>query len=425
MSNKVLEVDKISKQYRLGQFGTGTLSHDLNRFWHRVRGKEDPYLKVSEVNDRAVATSGNYVWALKDVAFELNQGDVLGIIGKNGAGKSTLLKIISRITTPTTGEIRFNGRMSSLLEVGTGFHYELTGRENIYLNGAILGMTKKEIDERLDEIVEFSGCGKYLDTPVKRYSSGMIVRLGFSVAAHLESEILVVDEVLAVGDLEFQNKCIGKMQDISKGGRTVLFVSHNLSSVKKLCNKGLLIEQGTSTFFGGIDETIDRYLHNDATSAQNNMDFSNFSRAGNGIIQFQSLELLVNDRPTTKMMIGDSLTLKIRLKSKEKIRYKMAIHLYRGDQTRLANIENMDSDLDLEPFIGEREMIVTFNNIKFYPNTYILSLWLGDVSSHEYIDYLRHCARFEIVEGSALVPRELPSPTGVLYMTPAWTINEI
>lgn len=424
MSKKVLQINKISKQYRLGQLGTGTISHDLNRFWHRLRGKEDPYLRVSEVNDRSKSTEGNYVWALKDVSFELEPGDVLGIIGTNGAGKSTLLKLISRITSPTSGDIRFNGRMSSLLEVGTGFHYELTGRENIYLNGAILGMTKKEITERMDQIIEFSGCGKYIDTPVKRYSSGMVVRLGFSVAAHLESEILVVDEVLAVGDLEFQNKCIGKMQDISKGGRTVLFVSHNLSSVKKLCNKGLLIEEGTSTYFGDIDETIHRYLHSEASSAKSQIDLSNIKRVGNGIIQFQSLNLEVDGKLTTKLMIGDSLTLKIKLKSSESIRYKMAIHIYRGDQTRLANIENMDSGLELEPFIGEKEMTVTFKNMRFYPNNYLLSLWLGDVSSHEHIDYVRHCARFEIVEGAEEVPRELPSPTGVIYLTPDWTIKD-
>ena len=226
----ILKAENISKQYRLGTVGTGTLSHDLNRWWHQVRGKEDPYLKVGAINDRSTKATEDYVWALRDINFEVKQGEVLGIIGKNGAGKSTLLKLLSRVTAPTTGSIKTKGRIASLLEVGTGFHGELTGRENIFMNGAVLGMTKDEIKSKLDEIIAFSGCEKYIDTPVKRYSSGMTVRLGFAVAAHLEPEILVVDEVLAVGDAEFQKKAIGKMQDLSTGeGRTVLFVSHNMA----------------------------------------------------------------------------------------------------------------------------------------------------------------------------------------------------
>ena len=222
MSDTVIKVENLSKQYRLGVVGTGTITHDLNRWWHKVRGKEDPYLKIGEANDRAITGGSEYVWALKDINFEVKQGEVLGIIGKNGAGKSTLLKLLSRVTTPTTGEIKAKGRIASLLEVGTGFHPELTGRENIFLNGAILGMTKVEIKVKLDEIIDFSGTTRYVDTPVKRYSSGMRVRLAFAVAAFLEPEILIVDEVLAVGDAEFQKKAIGKMQEVAKGeGRTV------------------------------------------------------------------------------------------------------------------------------------------------------------------------------------------------------------
>ena len=263
MSNVILKVENVSKQYRLGKIGTGTLSHDLNRWWHIVRGKEDPYLKVGDVNDRSVKGNNQYVWALKDINFEVREGEVLGIIGKNGAGKSTLLKILSRVTSPTTGTIKSKGRIASLLEVGTGFHPEMTGRENIYLNGAILGMTKKEIASKLDEIIEFSGCERYIDTPTKRYSSGMTVRLAFAVAAHLEPEILVVDEVLAVGDAEFQKKAIGKMQDISKTqGRTVLFVSHNMAAVKSLCTKGIVLENGSISFTGTSDEAINFYLEN-------------------------------------------------------------------------------------------------------------------------------------------------------------------
>ncbi|MFR9166886.1 MAG: polysaccharide ABC transporter ATP-binding protein [Dysgonomonas sp.] len=261
MSDTAITFDNISKQYRLGVIGTGTISHDLNRWWHRVRGLEDPYLKIGEVNDRSQKANNDYVWALRDISFDVKKGEVLGIIGKNGAGKSTLLKILSRVTSPTTGTIRAKGRIASLLEVGTGFHPEMTGRENIYMNGAIMGMTKAEITRKLDEIVAFAGVEKYIDTPVKRYSSGMTVRLGFAIAAHLEPEILVVDEVLAVGDAEFQKKAIGKMQDVSKGeGRTVLFVSHNMGSVAQLCTKAILLQNGTVAKEGDVPTIINAYL---------------------------------------------------------------------------------------------------------------------------------------------------------------------
>lgn len=261
MSDIAIKFENISKQYRLGLVGTGTIAHDLNRWWHVVRGKDDPYLKIGEVNDRSTKASSKYIWALKDINFEVKQGEVLGIIGKNGAGKSTLLKILSRVTSPSTGTIRAKGRIASLLEVGTGFHPEMTGRENIFMNGSIMGMTKAEIKRKLDEIVDFAGVEKYIDTPVKRYSSGMTVRLGFAIAAHLEPEILVVDEVLAVGDAEFQKKAIGKMQDVSKGeGRTVLFVSHNLDTVKKLCTKAILLRDGTLYKSGSVNTILDTYI---------------------------------------------------------------------------------------------------------------------------------------------------------------------
>ena len=262
-----IEFNHISKQYRLGLVSTKTLTSDLNRWWQmNVLRKEDPYLKVGETNDRSKKALSDFVWALKDIDFKVEQGDVVGIIGKNGAGKSTLLKLLSNVTAPTTGTIRARGRIASLLEVGTGFHGEMTGRENIYMNGAILGMTKQEIAAKLDEIVDFSGCERYIDTPVKRYSSGMMVRLGFAVAAHLDPEILVVDEVLAVGDAEFQKKAIGKMKDVSKGeGRTVLFVSHNMTSVRHLCNTGVLLENGLVRYAGTIESTIDEYLINKNT----------------------------------------------------------------------------------------------------------------------------------------------------------------
>lgn len=263
-----LKAENISKQYRLGQVGTGTLTHDLNRFWHKVRGKEDPYLKIGESNDRSTKGGSEYVWSLQDINFEIEQGDAVGIIGRNGAGKSTLLKLLSKVTKPTTGKIYTNGRIASLLEVGTGFHPEMTGRENVFLNGAILGMTKKEITRKFDEIVDFSGVERYIDTPVKRYSSGMYVRLAFAVAAHLESEILIVDEVLAVGDADFQKKCLGKMGDVTNNqGRTILFVSHNMSSIRTLCKKGILLEQGQLKCSGSMSSIIDSYFISKVTDS--------------------------------------------------------------------------------------------------------------------------------------------------------------
>ncbi len=262
MGDIAIKFENISKQYRLGAIGTGTLSHDLNRWWiMNIQGKADPYLKIGQVNDRENKSTSDYVWALNNINFEVKKGEVLGIIGKNGAGKSTLLKILSRVTTPTTGRIVAQGRIASLLEVGTGFHPEMTGRENIYMNGSIMGMTKAEITRKLDEIVDFAGVEKYLDTPVKRYSSGMTVRLGFAIAAYLEPEILVVDEVLAVGDAEFQKKAIGKMQDVShQDGRTVLFVSHNMQAITNLCSRVVLLNKGTVVQDSNPLEVVRNYL---------------------------------------------------------------------------------------------------------------------------------------------------------------------
>ena len=288
-----IEFEHVSKQYRLGLVSTKTLSHDIRRFWiTNILHKEDPYLKIGEVNDRSVRGSSEYVWALRDIDFKVEQGDVVGIIGKNGAGKSTLLKLLSRVTGPTTGTIRAHGRIGSLLEVGTGFHGEMTGRENIFMNGAILGMSRNEIQAKLDEIIDFSGCERYIDTPVKRYSSGMTVRLGFAVAAFLEPEILVVDEVLAVGDAEFQKKAIGKMKDVSQGdGRTVLFVSHNMASVKALCKRGILLENGMIKYMGGIKDTVDYYIGEGGSSE--NQYFDDMATApGNDVIRIKSFEIL-------------------------------------------------------------------------------------------------------------------------------------
>lgn len=294
-----IKIENVSKQYRLGVINTGTLSHDLNRWWTvNIRHKEDPYLKVGETNDRSTKGNSEYVWALKDINMEIEQGDVVGIIGKNGAGKSTLLKLLSRVTKPTTGIISYCGRIASLLEVGTGFHPEMTGRENIYMNGAIMGMSRDEVSRKLDEIVDFAGVERYLDTPVKRYSSGMTVRLGFAIAAHLEPEILVVDEVLAVGDAEFQKKAIGKMQDVSKGeGRTVLFVSHNMASIKQLCNVGYVLKNGLIAYSGNIKDVVEFYIGEGGSSE--NQYFEDLTIApGNDVIRIKSFEIVAGDGRT-------------------------------------------------------------------------------------------------------------------------------
>ena len=286
-----IEFDHVGKQYRLGLVSTKTISHDLNRWWQTsILGKEDPYLKIGETNVRSTFGTSDYVWALRDINFNVEQGDVVGIIGKNGAGKSTLLKLLTRITGPTVGTIRARGSISALLEVGTGFHPELTGRENIYLNGSILGMSRSEITGKLDEIISFSGCERYVDTPIKRYSSGMTVRLGFAVAAHLNPEILVVDEVLAVGDAEFQKKAISKMKEVSMGeGRTVLFVSHNMASIRSLCKTGVLLKDGMVDFTGKIDDVVERYLC--ANSGQKVDLALRTDRLGNGKIRFDKIGL--------------------------------------------------------------------------------------------------------------------------------------
>ncbi|MDP3353168.1 MAG: ABC transporter ATP-binding protein [Flavobacteriaceae bacterium] len=343
MSEVILKVENLSKQYRLGTVGTGTLSHDLNRWWASVRGKEDPYLKVGDVNDRSTKGNSDYIWALRDINFEVQQGEVLGIIGKNGAGKSTLLKILSKITAPTTGSIKSNGRIASLLEVGTGFHGEMTGRENIYLNGAILGMTKAEITAKLDEIIAFSGVERYIDTPVKRYSSGMTVRLAFAVAAFLEPDILVIDEVLAVGDAEFQKKAIGKMQEISRGeGRTVLFVSHNMAAVKSLCTRGIVLENGEIKFGGNIDECVEKY-HNRIPNYD-----SSFQRNNSKIlneIAIEQIEIKDNlDKLKNTFLFNEKILIDFKFISKyninENSRYKLFCTVVNQNRDRVCSFES-------------------------------------------------------------------------------------
>lgn len=354
-----IEFNNISKQYRLGLVSTKTISHDLNRWWTTtILRKEDPYLKIGETNDRTSKGESQYVWALRDIDFKVEPGDVVGIIGKNGAGKSTLLKLLSKVTAPTTGTICAKGRIGSLLEVGTGFHPEMTGRENIFMNGAILGMNKSEIKRKLDEIIDFSGCERYIDTPVKRYSSGMMVRLGFAVAAHLDPEILVVDEVLAVGDAEFQKKAIGKMQDVSKGeGRTVLFVSHNMTSIKSLCKHGIILQNGKLIDAGDIDPIVTHYLRGD--SAIDNYKIWDEPKLKNG--GFELLEIGVRPKGgqyTDVMRVTDDLEIVIRYRiTQPKENFWITMHLKNEQGERLFSTTGKNRCVVSRHDVGEYEQI--------------------------------------------------------------------
>jgi len=379
MSNTVIKVENLSKQYRLGEVGTGTISHDINRWWAKVRGKEDPFLKIGEANDRTTKGNSDYVWALQDINFEVKQGEVLGIIGRNGAGKSTLLKILSKTTMPTTGNIKVKGRIASLLEVGTGFHPEMTGRENIFLNGAILGMTRKEIKSKFDEIVDFSGVERYIDTPVKRYSSGMYVRLAFAVAAHLEPEILIVDEVLAVGDAEFQKKCLGKMKDVSGQGRTVLFVSHNMNSIKELCNRAILLENGSLSTDDNINNVLKVYTENSIWNLQK--DFKDMQHhIGERRFGFISDMLIYNASNRKKQhtfLMGAEIviTLKVQVHSYMK-NAEIGIKISSITGVSLTYLVSCWEGLEFDLDIGEHIFNILIPNNYLYPGKYFISPWL-------------------------------------------------
>lgn len=410
--SSAIEFENVGKQYRLGLVGTGTLSHDLNRWWQTsILGKEDPYLKIGEINDRSTKGHSDYVWALKDTSFKVDQGDVVGIIGKNGAGKSTLLKLLSHITAPTIGSITYRGRIASLLEVGTGFHPEMTARENIYMNGSIMGMTRHEITKKLDEIVDFAGIERYLDTPVKRFSSGMTVRLGFAVAAFLEPEILVVDEVLAVGDAEFQKKAIGKMKEVSQGGgRTVLFVSHNMSSIKALCNKGVLLENGCVKMIGEIHDVVDTYILGNAKLSQNAFFDDEKTAPGNDHIRVKSFEL----SPITGNHI--SVTSGIHVKftfynNKENANLDASCNLCMADDTIVCHLsalmtQNKDSrvgiyilEYDIPPY--------TLNSGRYY-----FKYWFGENQHHViWGDYIHP---FDVEDVKTIEGFNLATPPGVI-----------
>lgn len=390
--NVAIKVENLSKAYQLGQIGTGTISRDLERFWTtKIRGKEDPFLKIGQTNDRTVKGESDIVWSLKDINFEIEQGDAVGIIGRNGAGKSTLLKLLSRVTAPTTGNIKVNGRIASLLEVGTGFHPELTGRENIYLNGAILGMRKKEITRKFDEIVDFSGVERYIDTPVKRYSSGMYVRLAFAVAAHLESEILIVDEVLAVGDSEFQAKCLGKLGDIREGdGRTVLFVSHNMAAINNLCKTGIFLEHGKVSSSGKIYDVINQYKAS-ITDNFSTIEYRNLLQ--NNGINFIKINTSTN---TELHEFGEPLSIEIgTIFNKDYKNVAVAFQIKDTNDVSVLNPLLVSSNFK---WVENREGYIkcNFNKLRLYAGKYNLSVHIGDKSTNEHIVTLENICSFEV-----------------------------
>ncbi|WP_080055438.1 ABC transporter ATP-binding protein [Spirosoma aerolatum] len=408
----IIKVENLSKQYRLGTIGTGTLREDVQRWWHQIRGKEDPYLKIGETNERNSKGQSDYVWALKDINFEVMPGEVLGIIGKNGAGKSTLLKILSKVTGPTIGRINFNGRIGSLLEVGTGFHPDLTGRENIFLNGAILGMTKREIRSKLDEIIDFSGCERYVDTPVKRYSSGMTVRLGFAVAAHLDPEILVVDEVLAVGDAEFQKKAIGKMQDVSRNeGRTVLFVSHNLNAISLLCNRAILIENGQILVDGFTEKIINRYIENQSilASGQLNLETIKRDKLDSDII-FRDVRF--NEYP---VKFGNDIEIILKLKQQKDNDFQdleIGVGIYDIHDKMLIHTSNKFISKTLKHKSDHQEYVFIIKN-NLSPQTYRINLFLKTEKGIQ--DWLQNIVSFEILDGNPYKYMNSKQIEGVIF----------
>jgi len=411
----VIKVENLSKAYQLGDIGTGTISRDLERFWAKMRGKEDPFLKIGEVNDRAVKGESDVVWSLKDINFEIQQGDAVGIIGRNGAGKSTLLKILSRVTAPTTGSAKLKGRIASLLEVGTGFHPELSGRENIYLNGAILGMRKAEIKRKFDEIVDFSGVERYVDTPVKRYSSGMYVRLAFAVSAHLESEIMIVDEVLAVGDAEFQKKCLGKMGDVSKGeGRTVLFVSHNLTAIASLCKKGLYLKNGELAFNGNVSDVLKAY-----SDDRNILQTKNVEIISQGKKAWLSNFRIVDDKGDEHIHMNGTKTVHIEVESTMNIENVfIGIGINDANDGRILTLFSKFYNKKFSLTPGKNHIKCDVAHFSLKPGTYKTEVFIGN--DHETIDYYDNNLQFEIFV-SPIDNYSLPDSTqGSVFVKQHW-----
>ncbi len=410
-SDVVIRAEKLSKLYQIGE-GAGSRS----RYKSLRDVLSNPFRRKSKPRET--------IWALKDVSFEIKQGEVVGIIGRNGAGKSTLLKILSRITEPTEGYADITGRVGSLLEVGTGFHPELTGRENIYLNGAILGMKRAEIAGKFDEIVAFAEVEKFIDTPVKHYSSGMHVRLAFAVAAHLEPEILLVDEVLAVGDAEFQKKCLGKMGDVAREGRTILFVSHNMAAIGRLCSHAMLIDKGTLRQTGGSAEVIHDYLVSHASQSHFIELQDRPARQGTGAARFVRAEL--RDAAQTgqsEFSVGDTIAVVFTIAVADSYRgkkLKLAVELRSSEGIRLCNMVDVDSGFQIEHASPRESLTVELSDIRLYPDSYYVSLWAGSVTSLETFDYVEDCLRFDIRDGGKLTTRTLPRSDGLLFLTPRW-----
>ncbi len=421
MSEVVIKVENVGKQYRLGKVGTGTISEDIHRWITRLQGKEDPYLKIGEANDRTKKSSdGDLVWALQNINFEVKQGEVLGIIGKNGAGKSTLLKILSRVTGPSVGQIKVKGRIASLLEVGTGFHPELSGRENIFLNGAILGMTKSEIKSKFDEIVDFSGVDRYIDTPVKRYSSGMYVRLAFGVAAHLEPEILIVDEVLAVGDAEFQKKCLGKMKDVSGQGRTVLFVSHNMASMNQLCTNGILLQNGTIFKQGNMSEITPLYLNNELSdSLLGSISYPDNSKA----FQIKKIEIINNNGVQINKPIKttDAVYVEVNYTFREEVKkcnLTLIIQNAAGETVWFLDRTDYYKEFYVAD-IGSYKAKIKIPNPLLKPGQYLLTVGLSDAQSNV-DDHKFTALKFEIDGIESLRSNR----QGHLFLPTQWEMNK-
>jgi lipopolysaccharide transport system ATP-binding protein len=395
MSQPIMQVEHLSKQYRLVELGTGTLSHDLKRWWYKVRGKEDPFARIGEVNDRSSKGDSEYVWALKDINFSVQPGEVVGIIGRNGAGKSTLLKILSKTTAPTTGRIKVRGRLASLLEVGTGFHPELTGRENMYLNGAILGMTRKEINRQFDAIVDFAGVERYVDTPVERYSSGMYVRLAFAVAAHLEPEILIVDEVLAVGDAEFQKKCLGKMKDVSvQDGRTVLFVSHNMGAVKQLCTSAIALENGLITYVGNTIDTVSYYQNRGEKKTYLNYIWLVEKAPGNAFIKLLKFEVGSKDGKVITISSGIDFNI-VFINVKVNINLAVSLIVQNSDEIIICEIPYLITT-ERNSKHGIYETNFNIPGYTLNAGTYSISILFGE-DQRFVLKKFEHVVEFEIV----------------------------
>jgi len=413
----VISVENLSKIYRLGQLGTGTFAHDLNVWWARTRGKPNPLLKIGETDHDD--SDGEEIWALKDVSFTVEQGEVLGIIGRNGAGKSTLLKILSRVTAPTSGRIRVKGRVASLLEVGTGFHPELTGRENVYLNGAILGMTRQEVTRKFDEIVDFAGVEKFIDTPVKRYSSGMYVRLAFAVAAHLDPEILVVDEVLAVGDAEFQKKCLGKMGEVAQGGRTVLFVSHNLKAIQNLCGKTVLIKNGELSLYSNTEAVISKYLSDTVDKISLSLSLRT-DRSGDGSFRFA--DFLINGTDNKIIKCGEKVDIIIKYETDISIENAdISIGFFDVTGARALYLGNVVAGNPINYLRPGKKIVCSLDKFPLLPGRYTLNLYC--MVNGRLADWVKEAATILVREGDFFGSGKLP-PNGYGYTAVAqeWKI---